>query len=119
MFTAKRPHSSKVLNDNDSQSLGHIFDNALFSHVNDEATQHKEIEDRINELHERYNEVFFEERAVDTDWFLPRKTPVFALDPFEDVTESDWMEKGYFRKHETRSLSHRLAQFHEENAPGE
>ena len=108
-----RSRHGVVLEDNDSQSLGHLLNHALFGHVDDEAIQEKEIMDRIQELNERYKHQdgeSFDKWLLDIGWRFPSKTPIFPLDPFENVTEDDWMEKGYFREHEIRPLSQQLAQ---------
>ena len=113
LFQPARSDQGFILDENDSQSLGHLLDHALFGHVDDEAIQQKEIMDRIQELLEHYehrDRVFPDKRLQDIGLYLPRETPVFPLDPFENVTESDWMEKGYFREHEIRPLSQQLAQ---------
>ena len=67
----------------------------------------KSFERGLQEVKERSPRMVFDDWAIDNGFKVQKKEFIYTLDPSEDVDESNWREKGWFRKYDARDELHR------------
>ena len=96
-----------VINDKESIELGAVLDRLLFYDENlDISTESllTEFESRLSNVCRKTPTSDLHRWALEAGWAI--EDALCALDPAEDIDETNWLQRGYFRRSESLSNVH-------------
>ena len=67
----------------------------------------KNFEEQLQEVSDRSTSMDIDDWALKNGFNFKVEDSIYTLDPSEDVDESNWREKGWFRKYDARDELHR------------
>ena len=110
LFSGLNSPLCKVFNNEDSILLGQKLEDG-WSNDADPSVSKSEVwkifGKELQEVSDRSTIMDIDDWALDNGRRFKKEDLIYTLDPSEDVYESNWREKGYFRKYDARDELHR------------
>lgn len=100
----------KVFNSEDSILLGQKLEDLWFTDAHSSVSRSelsKSFEKKLQEVSDRSTSMDIFDWALENGRKFEEEDLIYTLDPSEHVDESNWREKGWFRKYDARDELHR------------
>ena len=100
----------KVFNNEESILLGQKLEDMWSTDADPSVSKSEALKifgKKLQEVSGRSASMDINDWAVKNELKFKEKDLIYTFDPFEDVDESNWREKGWFRKYDARDELHR------------